>query len=117
MKFYLDEAISPKIAEILRKLGCDATSAHEMRMTGIADDEQLDFAAREGRCLVTFNRNDFIQLSRMYLDSNRSHCGVIVIPSSFKGNDFAGIAKALAVFASLYEHGLQAYTVIFLSAG
>ena len=48
MKFYLDENMSPKIAEILRSLGVEAASAHEVDMAGAADEEQLDFAARQG---------------------------------------------------------------------
>ncbi len=71
MKFYLDENMSPKIAQIARRLGIDAVSAHDVNMTGTADEAQLDFAARQERCLVTFNRDDFIELSRMYFDASR----------------------------------------------
>jgi predicted nuclease of predicted toxin-antitoxin system len=70
MKFYLDENMSPKIAEIVRTLGT------EVNMAGTADEEQLDFAAHQKRCLVIFNRNDFIELSRMYLDAGRAHLGL-----------------------------------------
>jgi predicted nuclease of predicted toxin-antitoxin system len=114
MKFYLDEDLSPKIAESLRKLGSDVISAHEVQMIGASDDEQLDFAATERRCLVTFNRNDFILLTHLYLDSNRPHCGVIVVPYTFRGNEFRRIAKALAGFASLNPDGLPPYAVAFL---
>ena len=114
MKFYLDEDLSPKIAEVLRKLGADGLSAHEAEMTGASDEEQLDFAARDSRCLVTFNRNDFIMLTRLYLDSNRTHCGVIIVPHTFKGNEFRRIAEALSSFASLNPEGLPPYTVAFL---
>ena len=88
MKFYLDENMSPKIAEIMRSLGAEAVSAHEVAMVGVADEEQLDFAARQGMCLVTFNRNDFIELSRLYLDSGRAHSGVIIVPHTFRGGRF-----------------------------
>jgi predicted nuclease of predicted toxin-antitoxin system len=76
MKFYLDENMSPKIAEIVRTLGTEAVSAHDVNMAGTADEEQLDFAAHQKRCLVIFNRNDFIELSRMYLDAGRAHLGL-----------------------------------------
>jgi hypothetical protein len=45
VKFYLDEDLRPKIAEILRKSGIDALSAHEVGMCGASDQRQLDFGA------------------------------------------------------------------------
>jgi hypothetical protein len=111
MKFYLDEDLSSRIAEILRKLGVDGVSVHEVEMTGFADEEQLDYAGREGRCLVTFNRNDFIMLTRHYMDSNRPHRGVIIVPYSFRGAEFSRIAEALLDFASRNPDGLSPYTV------
>jgi hypothetical protein len=116
MKFYLDENMSPKIAEIARKLGVDAVSDHGVSMTGTADEEQLDFAARQGRCLVTFSRDDFIELSRMYLDAGRRHSGVIIVPYTFRGDEFKQTAKALVAFASRNPKGLPPYTVAFLSS-
>jgi len=115
MKFYLDENMSPKIAEIMRSLGAEAVSAHEVAMVGVADEEQLDFAARRGMCLVTVNRNDFIELSRLYLDSGRAHSGVIIVPHTFRGRDFRRTAKALVALGSRYEEGLPPYAVAFLS--
>lgn len=117
MKFYLDEDVSPKIGETVRKLGADAVSAHDMNMAAAADEEQLDLAARQGRCLVTFNRNDFIELSRMYLDAGRAHSGVVIVPYTFRGNEFNRIAKALVAFASRNPQGLPPYTVAFLPPG
>jgi hypothetical protein len=115
MKFYLDENMSPKIAEILRSLGVEAASAHEVDMAGADDEEQLDFAARQGMCLVTFNRNDFIELSRLYLDAGRAHSGVVIVPYTFRGGNFREIAEALVAFSSRCEKGLPPYAVAFLS--
>lgn len=115
MKFYLDENMSPKIAQIARRLGIDAVSAHDVSMTGTTDAEQLDFAARQERCLVTFNRDDFIELSRMYLDAGRAHFGVIIVPYTFRGDEFRQTAKALVAFASRNPKGLPSYAVAFLS--
>ena len=114
MKFCLDEDLSPRIAEILRKPGVDGVSVHEVEMMGLADDEQLDYAGREDRCLVTFNRNDFIMLTHLYMDSNRPHCVVIIVPHSFRGNEFSRIAEALPDFTSRNPNGIPPYTVAFL---
>ena len=115
MKFYLDEDLSPRIAEVLRGLGADGVSAHEVQMTGVSDEEQLDYAAAKGRCLVTFNRNDFILLTRLYMDSNRLHHGIIIVPYTFRGNEFRRIAEALSNFAAFNPDGLPSYAIAFLS--
>ena len=51
MKYYLDEDLSPKIAEILRKHNIDAISAHEIGMVEVTDIEQLDLAHPDYRAL------------------------------------------------------------------
>ena len=63
MKLYLDEDISPKVSVILRKKDVDSVSAHETGMLQASDEEQLTFAATEGRAMVTRNRDDFITLT------------------------------------------------------
>jgi predicted nuclease of predicted toxin-antitoxin system len=68
VKYYLGELISPKVTEILRKSGMDALSAHETGILGASDEEQLYFAAYEGRALVIRNRDDFLRMRSELLD-------------------------------------------------
>lgn len=44
MKYYLDEDLNPKIAEILRKHSIDAVSAHEIGMAQAEDIEHLSLS-------------------------------------------------------------------------
>jgi predicted nuclease of predicted toxin-antitoxin system len=114
LKFYLDEDLSPKIAEILRKRGGDAVSAHEVGAEGSSDEEQLERAAREGRCLVTRNRDDFIHLTFRLIDEGKPHRGILIAPSSLPGDRFALIAGKLLRYALRHPDGLAPYTVDFL---
>jgi len=114
MKLYLDEDLSPKIAELLRAKGIDCLSAHEAGMTQATDVEQLIFANRQKRCLVTKNRDDFIRLSVHFFNDHLPHSGVLIIPASIAGDRFSQIAKALLSYALKYPKGMLPYTIDFL---
>jgi hypothetical protein len=62
----------------LRLRGFDVAHAQELQRKGRSDAEQLQHAASEGRCLVTYNVKDFVLLHREYTASGRSHCGLVV---------------------------------------
>ncbi len=95
MKLYLDEDISPKVSEILRKKGMDAVSAHEAGMLEASDDEQLVFATTEGRVMVTRNRGDFITLSVQFFEDLKPHEGLIIVPHTIPGSEFSKLATLL----------------------
>jgi len=111
LKFYLDEDISPKVAEKLRSKGIDAVSAHEQGLAGAADEELLKAAAVEGRALVTRNRDDFIMLTARFFETFQPHCGLVVVPHSISGVDFEFLAERLEVFARKNPQGLAPYTI------
>jgi predicted nuclease of predicted toxin-antitoxin system len=114
MKFYLDEDLSPKIAEILRRGGMDALSAHEAGMCESSDQRQLDFAAKEKRCLVTRNRDDFIRLTVRFFNDQRPHCGVLIVPYTLPGDQFSRIASLIRKFSFRHQKGLAPYSIAFL---
>lgn len=113
MKLYHDEDLSPRVAQLLRQRGCDAVSAHEAGHAGRLDLEQVRFATREQRCLVTRNVADFLQIVRDLVNRQESHAGIILVPASFRGDEFATLAEAIAQQASAWPGGL-ADQVLFL---
>jgi hypothetical protein len=116
MKYYLDEDLSPKIAEILRKHGVDSISAHDVGMIQVSDREQLEYAADNARCLVTRNRDDFITLTVQFFNEHRRHFGLLIIPHSFRGDRFRVIAKAIAKHRSNHPKGMESYEIDFLKS-
>jgi predicted nuclease of predicted toxin-antitoxin system len=114
MKFYLDEDLSPKIAQILRKNGIDAWSAHEAGMCEVSDEKQLEFAAGEKRCLVTRNRDDFIRLTVHFFNQHRPHWGLLIVPHTIPGDQFSRIATLIKKFTSHRPKGLEPYSIAFL---
>lgn len=71
MKLYLDEDLSPRLAAALRKRGHDVVSSHEVGNNGLPDEAQLDYAAIQGRHLVTYNRRDYLVLADRWYHEGR----------------------------------------------
>ncbi len=116
MKYYLDEDLSPKIAEILRKHSIDAVSVHEIGMAQAEDIEHLKLADSEKRCLVTRNRNDFIRLTVQFFHEHRSHGGVLIIPHTLPGDNFSRIAMAIMKYDSKHPYDVKSYGIDFLKS-
>lgn len=115
MNFYLDEDISPKVAQLLRKKSIDAVSAHETGMLGASDEEQLAAASADGRVLVTRNRDDFILLTVRFFEDLKPHHGLLIVPHTIPGSNFNLFATLLMKFAKKHPKGLVPYTIEFLS--
>ncbi len=113
MKLYLDEDLSPRIGARLRERGLDASGAHEVGQAGRSDLDQLRHATREGRCLVTRNVADFLELVRQLINRQESHAGLILVPASFRGDEFGVLAEAIARCVAACPQGL-ADQVLFL---
>ena len=116
MKFYLDEDVSPRVAEILRRMGCAARSTQEAGNRGADDERQLQYAARLEHVLVTRNRNDFIGFTVQFFAESRPHAGVVIVPRSIPASDPGFLARLLFRLSSCYPKGLPPYTVIFLQS-
>ena len=114
MKFYLDADLPYHIAERLRRKGYDAVAASEVGNRQTSDREQLLYAARDGRCLVTRNIRHFVALSHQAVVRQEPHAGIILCPSTLKGNEVGMIADGLIRIAQRIPAGLGNYDAIFL---
>ena len=117
MRFYLDEDLSSRVAEIARGLGLDAVSVHERDQHGFPDDQLLRLAALEGRCFVTRNRNDFVRLTVQFFENEWPHTGLLIVSHSLRNDDFAALAHALLTYSQRHPGDMEDYTIDFLAAG
>jgi predicted nuclease of predicted toxin-antitoxin system len=77
---YTDEDMSKLVATLLRSRGFDVTTVPEQATLGKTDSEQLELATSLERCLLTHNRVDFERLHLQYVEEEKQHFGIIVVP-------------------------------------
>jgi hypothetical protein len=81
IRLYVDEdAAQHAVVEGLRSHGIDVLTVLEAGSSGESDEEQLTFAAAQGRVIYTLNVADFCRLHTDFLAAGRHHSGIIVIP-------------------------------------
>ena len=79
LRLYLEEDSQDRdLATALRARGMDVQTASEANLIERSDEEQLTWAAAQGRALYTFNVGDFYQLHTLWLRQGRSHAGLIL---------------------------------------
>ncbi|NJK58833.1 MAG: DUF5615 family PIN-like protein [Pleurocapsa sp. SU_5_0] len=69
-----------KLSPLLKSRGLDVTTVPEQATLGKTDSEQLEIATSFGRCLLTHNRIDFERLHLQYINENKQHSGIIIVP-------------------------------------
>jgi hypothetical protein len=106
VRFYLDENLSPRVAELLRTRGLDVVSAHEVRNTQLADRSQLRYVTGERRALVAGDIADFTELAAECIAANVEHAGIVLVPPTFRTDEFAAIADAVERVGRQYPDGL-----------
>lgn len=78
IKLYIDEDLTDRLAVTLRSRGYDAVSAHEVNMRGNTDKEQLEYAIKHNRVILTRNIKHFVNLQREYYKNGLPHDGILV---------------------------------------
>jgi predicted nuclease of predicted toxin-antitoxin system len=71
IRFHLDECVMVAVGDGLRRRGIDVTTTPESELLSSDDLDQLAFASREGRVLITQDA-DFLRLAQ----EGRPHCGI-----------------------------------------
>ena len=89
----LDAHISgSKVRRALQKEGHDVRATEELEH--IPDVVILEMATEEGRVLVTHNAKDFLRILKERAPE-KSHAGLLLIPSSITWNDFGAIISGI----------------------
>lgn len=75
-RFYANENLSSMLVNELRRLGHDVLTSYDAGNANqrIPDDRVLAEATLADRCVITFNRDDFLKLHR----SGFQHSGIVV---------------------------------------
>jgi predicted nuclease of predicted toxin-antitoxin system len=94
--FLTDEDVSPRVAEIARGLKLDVVSVRDRGRLGWSDEDQLRAAAADGRVFVTYNRDDYIRLTRRFFHEREPHAGVLIVPGSIPRREPRRLVRALA---------------------
>ena len=74
----LDEDVRVLLGEVLRQRGYDVIHVLEVDRGGKNDPEQLDYAASQGRAILTHNIRDYLALDQAYRAAGKDHYGIIV---------------------------------------
>jgi predicted nuclease of predicted toxin-antitoxin system len=102
VSLYSNENLSIDLVEILRGFNYDILTSYEAGQAnqGIPDKEVLAYATMNHRCVITFNRDDFVALHR----SGINHAGIIVCKDD---RDYLGQAQALHAYLETQTSPLQ----------
>lgn len=102
---YFDEHVPILLAHLLREQGHDVRTAYEAGMAHQkhSDGTQLRFAASQGRAMFTFDKVDYIDLSREWAQAGYHHSGIVV---TNRRSEYQLRDRLLWLFAA-YEEGIK----------
>ena len=87
VSIYLDADVERMIAKALRRQGHTCRAADEVGMKRASDEAQLEYAARMGHALVTYNVEHFAPLHAQYLRKGWEHSGIVLIPKRWGASE------------------------------
>ena len=78
-KFYLNENIAFKVAQLLRTYGITTVHTNEVKNQSKSDEFQLEYASAKNLILVTHNRSDFRYIHKQWIEKNKLHSGILLL--------------------------------------
>jgi len=78
LALYLDEHIQTSLAEALRARGIDILTTQEAHNMGLEDIQQLAFATKNCRALLSYNKRHFAKIHYQWKDIHKRHAGIIL---------------------------------------
>jgi predicted nuclease of predicted toxin-antitoxin system len=114
MKLYLDEDVPGAVAAALRRTKVDVLTTEEAGNKQASDAAQLHFATTAGRCLVTRNVKDFVELAEQAVRQQQPHPGIVLISSTYRGDETRRITEGLLRILRANPGGLETYGVRYL---
>jgi hypothetical protein len=87
VSIYLDADVERMIAKALRQRGYTCHAADEVGMKQASDEAQLEYAARMGYALVTYNVEHFAPLHARHLQKGWEHSGIVLIPKRWGASE------------------------------
>jgi len=103
IKFYTDTHIAKAVAIQCQRRGIDVVRCEDVEMAQAKDEEHLAYAAREGRVMVSSDR-DFTRLHDEYIKAGASHAGIIYVLPAHK-DDIGRIVGFITDLCELIEGG------------
>jgi predicted nuclease of predicted toxin-antitoxin system len=100
MRLKLDENLSRGVAELCRTAGHDVMTVRDQGLQGAPDQQVFEVSAREGRVLITLDR-DFGQVLRFPPEKS---AGIIVIDVGPRSSHQALLARMRELLSMLVMH-------------
>lgn len=103
-----DENFSAEASKMLSEFGHDLITLQDLNLAGIKypDEKVLKTAKKAGRCVLTFNRKDFIKLHRQGI----THAGIVVCTYNPDPTRLASkIHSAIKEFDRLHNQLIRIY--------
>lgn len=110
LRVYLDEDVDVLLAPLLAAHGLDCLTTAAAGNLGRPDEEQLTFAMRESRILISHNRTDFEALAVAWWGQQRAHAGVVL---AMRRADTYDLARHVLPVLHLYDQAGWGNAVLY----